>query len=161
MTDKPTHAELLQRIKELKQEIFEHTLIEEALSKSEEKYKLLAEHSADIIYKLNIETNQYTYISPSIERMLGYTVAEGLSLKAEDTVTAESYEKQADKLLEAIANQMFISKNIQKWMLVIVFVRNVPKNITLASIRRIFNRHRTTRCCPIPKFRQKFCCSWR
>jgi len=72
--------------------------------KKEEKYKLLAEHSADVIYKLNFETEQYTYISASIERLLGYTVVEALSLKAQDTVTAESYIKQRDRLLEAIAS---------------------------------------------------------
>jgi PAS domain S-box-containing protein len=95
MTDKPTYEELERRIKELEQIRFER----------EEKYKLLAEHSADVIYKLNIETEQYTYISPSIERVLGYTVAEALSLKAQDTVTTESYNRQAVKLIEAISDK--------------------------------------------------------
>lgn len=104
MADKPTYEELLQRIKALERERSEHKLIEVSLRKSEEKYKLLADHSADIIYKLNIETDRYTYISPSIESILGYTVAEGLSLKAQDTVTAESYEQQRDKLMEALSN---------------------------------------------------------
>ena len=39
-----------------------------------------------------------------MERLLGYTVAEGLSLKAQDTVTAESYIKQRNRLVEALAN---------------------------------------------------------
>jgi len=78
-------------------------LIEEKLRDSEAKYKFLAEHSADVIYKINLETEQYTYISASIERLLGYTAAEGLSLKARDTVTAESYIKQRDRLTEVIA----------------------------------------------------------
>ena len=67
MTDKRTYEELLQRVKELEHERSERRLIEETLRKSEEKYKLLAEHSADIIYKLNIETDQYTYIRFSIK----------------------------------------------------------------------------------------------
>ena len=104
MTDKPTYEELEQRVKELEQARSERALIKETLRKSQEKYKLLAEHSADIIYKLNIETEQYTYISPSIKRILGYTVEEGLALKAQDTVTEESYIYQRDRLIEAISN---------------------------------------------------------
>jgi PAS domain S-box-containing protein len=85
-------------------DITSRKLAEEALQNSEEKYKLLAEHSADIIYKLNIESEQYTYISPSIKRVLGYTVEEVLALKPQDTVTPESYIYQRDRLIEAIAN---------------------------------------------------------
>lgn len=104
MADKPAYEELEQRIRELEQARSKRKLAEEALRESEEKYKLLAEYSADIIYKLNIKTEQYTYISPSIERLLGYTVEEVLSLKAQDTVTAESYVKQRDRLMEALSN---------------------------------------------------------
>lgn len=80
-------------------------LIEEMLQNSEENYKLLAENSADVIYKINLETEQYSYISPSVERLLGYTVAEGLSLKVQDTLTVESYVKQRDRLIEAFAGK--------------------------------------------------------
>jgi PAS domain S-box-containing protein len=79
-------------------------LAEQALQDSEDKYRLLADHSADIIYKINIETEQYTYISPSIKKVLGYTVEEGLALKAQDTVTEASYKEQRERLLDAIAN---------------------------------------------------------
>jgi PAS domain S-box-containing protein len=113
MTDKPTYAELEKRVKELEQLRFEHRLLAENLRKSEEKYKLLTEQSADIIYKLNIETDQYTYISPSIERVLGYTVEEGLSLKAQDTVTTESYNQQAEKLIEAISNNQMVPEILE------------------------------------------------
>ena len=77
---------------------------EKALSDSEEKFKLLAEHSADIIYKINLESEQYTYASPSLEKLFGYSVEEVLSLKAKDTVTAESYAKQQEKLINALAD---------------------------------------------------------
>lgn len=104
MTDKPTYKELEHSVKKLEQIRSERMLVEDALRKSEEKYKLLAEHSADIIYKFNIATEQYTYISPSLARVLGYTIEEGLSLKAQDTVTKESYIQQGEKLIEAISN---------------------------------------------------------
>jgi two-component system cell cycle sensor histidine kinase/response regulator CckA len=78
---------------------------EEELKKSEEKYKLLAENSADVIYKIDIATERYTYISPSIERLLGYTVEEGLSLSVKDSLTAESYIKQQAGLIETLSNK--------------------------------------------------------
>jgi len=62
--------------------------------KTEERYKLLAEHSADIIYRLCIKDECYTYVTPSIERILGYTYTEALSLQPKDVLTSESYEKQ-------------------------------------------------------------------
>jgi len=77
---------------------------EEELKKSEEKYKLLAEHSADVIYRIDIATEQYTYISPSIEKLLGYTVAEGLSLSSKDSLTEKSYIEQREGLIKALSN---------------------------------------------------------
>lgn len=75
-------------------------LAEDALKASEEKYKLLAEYSADVIYKIDLATERYNYISPTIERILGYTPEEALSLGAQETVTEESYKKQRDALIE-------------------------------------------------------------
>ena len=77
---------------------------EEALRESEEKFKLLAENSADIIYKIDLEREQYTYASPSVGKLLGYSTEEILSLKAKDTVTAESYAKQQETLINALAS---------------------------------------------------------
>jgi len=80
-------------------------LTEEMLRDEKKNYKLLAEHSADVIYKIHLETDQFSYISPSVKRLLGYTVEEGLSLKVRDIMTAESYVKQQDRFLKAIAEE--------------------------------------------------------
>ena len=75
---------------------------EEGLRSSEQKYKLLAENSTDVIYKINLENEQYSYASPSAERIFGYTNKEILSLKASDAITPESYAHQREKLEAAI-----------------------------------------------------------
>ncbi len=62
--------------------------------RAEEQYKLLAENAADIIYRLRLQDERFIYVSPSVERILGYTSEEALFLKSEDMLTAESYAKQ-------------------------------------------------------------------
>lgn len=74
------------------------------LGKAEEQYRLIAEHSADIIYRLTIEEEKFTYVSPSTERLLGYTEREALAMKLTDVLTPESYEKQHNKLLKDLQN---------------------------------------------------------
>ena len=78
--------------------------MERKLRESEEKYRFLAEHSADIIYRLNIKENRFTYVSPSAERILGYSPEDCLSLKAEDVLTPDSYAKQINTMLAAVKN---------------------------------------------------------
>lgn len=53
---------------------------EEELRQSEESFRLLAEHSADIIARYDLyPTPHYSYISPALQRVLGYTVEECMS----------------------------------------------------------------------------------
>lgn len=47
----------------------------EELAKSEEYYRLLADQSSDLVRLLGLD-GRVTYVSPSVERMLGYTVDE-------------------------------------------------------------------------------------
>jgi PAS domain S-box-containing protein len=67
---------------------------------AQEQYRLIAEYSADIIYKLTIKEEKFTYVSPSAERLLGYTDKEALALKLSDVLTPESYEKQRNELFK-------------------------------------------------------------
>jgi PAS domain S-box-containing protein len=69
---------------------------------AEEQYKLIAEYSADVIYKIKIKEEQFLYISPSSERLLGYTGKEALTLKLKNILTPESYEMQRSELLKDI-----------------------------------------------------------
>ena len=73
-----------------------------AILKSEEKYKFLVESATDVIYKINIETEEYTYVSPSVKSIYGYTPQELLGRKARDTVKPESYVLQRKKLKTAV-----------------------------------------------------------
>jgi diguanylate cyclase (GGDEF)-like protein/PAS domain S-box-containing protein len=59
------------------------------LEASEQRYRLIAQHSEDIIWTINMES-RLTYVSPSLERALGYTAEEILALTPEQLLTPES-----------------------------------------------------------------------
>ena len=98
-------ARLAKAVEQLKQEIEGHRRTEEELRESEEKYRLLAENVTDVIWISDMNF-RLTYISPSITRMVGYSVEEAMSVILGDTYTSASLE-----LLErAFAEELAIEK---------------------------------------------------
>jgi len=81
--------------------------------KIEDKYKLLANYSADIIYTYNVQKEEFTFISPAITKLLGYTIEDAYSLKSERILTPESYDYQKKKLLNAIQSKNYNDEIIE------------------------------------------------
>lgn len=63
---------------------------EQALKKSEEKYRFLTEFTSDVIWVFNYTQNKFTYISPSIHQLRGLSTADAMQEKLEDSMTTES-----------------------------------------------------------------------
>jgi len=64
----------------------------ENLKKSENRYRLLADNSADLVWTCGTkeENFTFTYINPAVEDMLGYTVEEFLKLPFKKLLTQKS-----------------------------------------------------------------------
>jgi len=78
---------------------------EKIAAKSEERYRLLAENAEDIIWTVDNDFN-YTYISPSVARLRGFSPEELIARSFEKTMTAESYRRvmaRHEKILKAEA----------------------------------------------------------
>ncbi|WP_084511196.1 PAS domain S-box protein [Desulfatibacillum aliphaticivorans] len=65
---------------------------EEALQDSEIRFRLLAENSTDVIWTMSLG-GAFTYISPSVERMSGFTVEEVMKMTLDQYLTPESWAK--------------------------------------------------------------------
>ncbi|MBM9547843.1 PAS domain S-box protein [Leptospira sp. 201903074] len=57
---------------------------------SEQKYRLLAENTTDVIWVLNFEEQKYLYVSPSIFNITGFRAEEVIHHKLKDSLTPKS-----------------------------------------------------------------------
>jgi len=75
---------------------------EEELQESEKRYRLLAENAKDAIWTVDMNMRPI-YISPSITRLLGYSVEEAMALPMEAVYTPASFETAMKVFTEEMA----------------------------------------------------------
>jgi len=76
-----------------------------ALVDSEERYRLLAENAADIIFVMGSDMT-FDYVSPSFEKLTGYTVPELQEMGWQDMLTPASMEVATSLLAERLIESM-------------------------------------------------------
>ena len=74
----------------------------ELMRVSEERHRLLADNATDVIWMMNLE-GRFTYISPSVEKLRGYTSDEVMQQSLAEALTATSIPIAEKALGESIA----------------------------------------------------------
>ncbi len=84
----------------------DHKWAKDELRKSEARYRLLAENATDVIWTMDLNL-RFTYVSPSVTRLRGYSVEEAMSQKYEETMTSSSLE-----VVNRILTMAFDKRNV-------------------------------------------------
>ena len=90
--------------KRMNREIEEHRQTEEALQKSEAKYRLLTEHMNDIVGMMDLNL-RLIFVSPSIEKIAGFTPEECMQLDPTQMMTPESLARVIEVISEELERE--------------------------------------------------------
>ena len=74
--------------------------IKDKISSYEKRYKIIEKSIVDVIWVVDIEKMSFTYISPSVEGLSGYTAEEIQCLPIKKQLAPKSYQKAMEYLAE-------------------------------------------------------------
>ncbi len=90
----------------------------------QKKYKLLTENVSDVVWTMNPE-GKFTYVSPSVEKLRGYTPEEVLKQNITDVLIPESAEWAMNSISEMLENE---AKGIKSDVLNCIELKQICKN---------------------------------
>jgi len=94
----------LDRVIHIATDITDRVRMEEALRRSEETYRRIAENMADVVWVTDLDLRT-TYVSPSVEKLIGESVESHLNRSMEEKFPPESLERIRSVLLEELARE--------------------------------------------------------
>ncbi|WP_347339570.1 PAS domain S-box protein, partial [Planktothrix sp. FACHB-1355] len=112
----------------------------EALRQSEQRFRSLVQNSSDLIAVLDINAT-FRYVSPSVEKILGYTPTQLIDRKAFDWIHPEDIDKVYAAFASAIANpgaNMAIEYRVRhaqgNWIYLETIGRNLLDDATIKGV---------------------------
>ncbi|MCU0572813.1 MAG: PAS domain S-box protein [Syntrophobacteraceae bacterium] len=130
--------------------------LQDKIEKLEAKYRVLADNLLDAIWVLDAQTLRYEYMTPSIERISGYTPEEMMELTIQDRLTPESFAKVMAVLREEkarfdqgartsrVLEVESVNKNGEKCWLEIKakFVKEADESLKIVGVTRQINERK-------------------
>ncbi len=87
----------------LKEDITERQRTATALAEAQQNYRLIADHTHDVIWLYDLTFARFTYVSPSVKKLRGYTPEEIVGQSLAQAVTPDSLDRIAQLLPGQIA----------------------------------------------------------
>ena len=95
-------------------DITEHRKTVEALAQSEERHRFLTANITDAIWTLGLE-RRFLYVSPSIERLAGYTAEDFQNMSLEQVLSEGSYERALHTLADELKHDGEPGVDPERW----------------------------------------------
>ncbi len=86
-------------------DITERALAEQKLKDSDARYQFISENIADVIWIYDIKNEKFSYVSPSVFNLRGYTPEEVMNQSMAESLTTESYQRAALSLQKRITER--------------------------------------------------------
>ena len=118
----------------------EYRLAEKKLLDIERRYRLLSENMTDIIWATDINLC-FTYISPSVTRILGFSVEEAMTLPIEKTFTPCSTEAVLKSCLDELTKEKTGQSQQGRWTLMLEQYRKDGSTIWVESEITVLRDH--------------------
>ncbi len=87
-----------------------------AIKKNEERYRLITAHTGDVIWMFDLATRRYTYVSASVEKLIGFTPEEMITQPLELSLTKEAAQQIAEHLPGRISRFLAGDESQRHWV---------------------------------------------
>ena len=74
-----------------------------ALQTSESQFRFVTEHISDVIWMMEIDGSRFSYVSPSVKELRGYTAEEVMAMSLDECLTPSSLEKAQSVMRQELA----------------------------------------------------------
>jgi len=121
-------------------DITEKHKIQLALKQSEEKYRFITENTSDVIWIVNLDDFRFTYISPAVTQLRGFSVEEAMSQSINQSMTEESWTLIQNTIENTLGDFILDVNHPKNYILTIEqFHKNGSKLWVEISVRYRFN----------------------